>query len=119
MVSNMESPSSHPGPPLWTQLGPCDSGVSGSPPSQTLHASRQSSVSDESSPTDEIANVLRLWLEWNENYEKLTELMYQQARDFHSLQLMADDLDKLRLRAVAATEVLLKRLNEKATLKTD
>ncbi|MGB9690511.1 hypothetical protein [Thermogutta sp.] len=71
----------------------------------------------ESILTHEVAQVLHLWLEWNKNYEKLTESMYRQARDFHSLQLMADELDRLRLRAVAATEHLLTRIREKTTSK--
>ncbi|MBC7352754.1 MAG: hypothetical protein H5U08_10375 [Thermogutta sp.] len=112
MASDVEGPSSHPGPPLWTQLGPCDPSVSGHPSSSGLRPPRKSTINGQSIPTDEIADVLRLWLEWNQNYEKLTELMYQQARDFHSLQLMADELDRLRLRAVAATEYLLKRITE-------
>jgi hypothetical protein len=117
MASDVEGPSSHPGPPLWTQLGPCDCNVSGGPPSSTLHEPSKGRVEGESILTHEVAQVLHLWLEWNKNYEKLTESMYRQARDFHSLQLMADELDRLRLRAIAATEHLLTRIREKTTSK--
>lgn len=54
-----------------------------------------------------VETALQLWLRWNENYEKLTEMMFQQATDFTSLQRLADELDELRQKAVALTKQLV------------
>lgn len=60
----------------------------------------------------QIESVLLMWLDWNQRYENLTQLMYQHATNFHTLQQLADELDRLRLEALARTAELLKSLGK-------
>jgi len=48
-----------------------------------------------------------MWLQWNEAYQTLTQRMYEERTDFHQLEIMADQLDEMRLRAVEETRKLL------------
>jgi hypothetical protein len=52
--------------------------------------------------------ALRQWLQWNEAYEQLTTRMFQAKGDPGRLESLADELDRVRERAVAASRELLK-----------
>lgn len=51
--------------------------------------------------------ALRLWLDWNEAYERLTARMFQAAGDFARMEALADEIDQFRQQAVAASRELL------------
>ena len=48
-----------------------------------------------------------MWLHWNEAYDQLTARMFQVAHDQRKVEDLADHVDRLRARAVAATRRLL------------
>lgn len=90
-------------PPIWTQVRTPEPTTEESAPSQ------ESSL--EATPTEcvktQIGTVLGMWLQWNEAYQTLTQRMYEERTDFHQLEIMADQLDEMRLRAVEETKRLL------------
>lgn len=90
-------------PPIWTQVRTPEPTAEESAPYQ------ESSL--EATPTEcvktQIETVLGMWLQWNEAYQTLTQRMYEERTDFHQLEIMADQLDEMRLRAVEETRKLL------------
>lgn len=95
---------SQPAPPVWTQLQPS---IHSSDDLVLPQDAPSSSAGEKSSVKSEIETVLAMWLEWNEAYQDLTRRMYEERTDFHQLEIMADQLDDMRLRAVEATHKLL------------
>jgi thioesterase domain-containing protein len=69
---------------------------------------------DEASVRNEIATILDMWLQWNEAYQNLTQRMYEERTDFHQLEMLADQLDEMRLKAVEKTRRLLTALRKTA-----
>jgi len=91
-----------PAPPLWTQLPNCES------PAEPLPLEESHLLSkDVCDSRSRVVSVLELWLEWNEAYQTLTQRMYEEKTNFHQLEMMADQLDALRLKAVEETRRLL------------
>jgi len=91
-----------PAPPIWTQLPDCES------PAEPLPQKGADLVSnDVPNSRSRVVSVLELWLEWNEAYQTLTQRMYEEKTNFHQLEMMADQLDALRLKAVEETRRLL------------
>jgi len=58
-------------------------------------------------PLARYKEVLRMWLHWNDAYDQLTARMFQAAHDQRQVEELADHVDRLRARAVAATRKLL------------
>jgi hypothetical protein len=52
--------------------------------------------------------VLQLWLRWNEESQQLTARMFAERDNSDKLQQMLDDVDRLRMEAVAASQEILK-----------
>lgn len=91
-----------PAPPLWTRFPNCES------PTEPLPQEGSDLVSNEAPDSrSRVVSVLELWLEWNEAYQTLTQRMYEEKTNFHQLEMMADQLDALRLKAVEETRRLL------------
>lgn len=98
-----------PAPPVWTQLRtstqhPHDLAL----PGDNVVASSDGDISIRS----EIEATLETWLEWNEAYQHLTQQMYEARMNFHQLEMMADQLDELRLEAVKKTRKILTTLRK-------
>lgn len=73
-------------------------------------SSESRGTSSDISPAQTAARMqtaLRLWLDWNEAYERLTARMFQAAGDFARMEALADEIDQLRQQAVAASRELL------------
>jgi len=51
--------------------------------------------------------ALRLWLRWNDAYERLTTEMFQVAHDRSRVEAVAEEVDNLRQRALATTRAAL------------
>jgi hypothetical protein len=51
--------------------------------------------------------VLQMWLKWNDASQHATELMFQERDNPDKLREMLDDLDRMRLAAVSASQDLL------------
>jgi hypothetical protein len=51
--------------------------------------------------------VLQLWLRWNDASQQVTQLMFHERDDPEKLREILDDLDRLRLAAVSASQELL------------
>ncbi|GEM_PF-5178444 len=58
---------------------------------------------------DRMQDVLNLWMQWNNAYQELCAMMYSHRYDVQRLESLADDLDRLRQRAVRMTAELLAR----------
>jgi len=90
-------------PPIWTQIG--------SPEPTTQESVSQQESNPEATQAEclrtQIETILEMWLQWNKTYQKLTQHMYEERTDFHRLEIMADQLDEMRLRAVEETQKLL------------
>lgn len=73
----------------------------------------QEPPSESGTPLDPPANlrtweqVLSLWLEWNEVYERLTEQMFQAGSDPQRIEALLDEADRLRQRATELSRQLL------------
>lgn len=52
--------------------------------------------------------ALELWLRWNAASQSLTQRMFTERENPEKIQVMLDDVDRLRLEAVAASERLLR-----------
>jgi hypothetical protein len=52
--------------------------------------------------------ILRMWLRWNDASQQVTELMYNDRDNPEKLREMLDDLERLRVEAVTASQELLK-----------
>ena len=72
----------------------------------TQDASKEPPDSD---PLDAWRKVVMLWLSWNSSQEKLTAKMCKPGQDQRKLELMMDEMEQLRRRAVAASEAVLTR----------
>jgi hypothetical protein len=53
-------------------------------------------------------DALRLWLQWNEAQEHLTGRMFRAAKDASQIEALADHVDQIRQRALAATREALR-----------
>lgn len=102
---------SQPAPPVWTQL---QTSIHSSDDFVLPQEAPLSSTDEKSSFRSEIETVLGMWLEWNEAYQDLTRRMYEDRTDFHQLEIMADQLDEMRLKAVEETQKLLTILRKTA-----
>lgn len=51
--------------------------------------------------------VLILWLEWNEVYERLTERLFEAQGDLQRIEALLDEADRLRKRASELSRQLL------------
>jgi hypothetical protein len=51
--------------------------------------------------------VLQMWLRWNDASQQVTQLMFRERDNPEKLREMLDDLDRLRLAAVSASQELL------------
>ncbi|HWB11257.1 MAG TPA: hypothetical protein VG826_18655 [Pirellulales bacterium] len=51
--------------------------------------------------------VLQMWLKWNDASQHVTELMFQERDNPDKLREILDDLDRMRLAAVSASQELL------------
>lgn len=56
-----------------------------------------------SGQADRMRDALRHWLDWNQAYEQLTARMFQASADPERLEALAEQVDRLRRRAVAAS----------------
>ena len=65
------------------------------------------SVTSESS-ADRLEQALRLWLRWNDAYEHLTAEMFKVAHDQPRVEALAEEIDRRRQRAIAASRVALR-----------
>lgn len=91
-----------PAPPIWTQLPKCEM------PTEPIPQEEPHSISnDVRDIRSGVVSVLELWLQWNEAYQTLTQRMYEGRTDFHQLEMLADQLDALRLKAVEESRRLL------------
>jgi len=62
-------------------------------------------------PQEELfAEVLQLWLQWNEGYEQATQEMFRQRHDQERVTVMMHRLDQLRWRAAELSGHLLENL---------
>jgi hypothetical protein len=62
---------------------------------------------EEADMPNRCAEVLRLWLEWNEAYDTITERLFQVGNDRRRQEDLLDQLDALRRKAVKMSEDLL------------
>lgn len=111
MLADGPSPPVQSSSPLMEPTGACGPLPIQSGRDLTLNTSDEESGQRSFNPT-EVRDVLQMWLDWNQRYENLTHLMYQHATNFHTLQQLADELDRLRLHALAQTAELLRRLGK-------
>ncbi len=51
---------------------------------------------------DRCEQALRLWLRWNDAYERLTGDMFEAAHDQSRVEALAEEVDRLRQQAIAA-----------------
>jgi len=52
-------------------------------------------------------DAIRSWLAWNAAYEELTARMFQVAHDPARVEALAEEVDRMRRRAVAASRTLV------------
>lgn len=97
-----------PAAPVWTQLR-----LSGESDDLVLPQEVPTGTAVEGgSLGNEIETTLEMWLQWNEAYQDLTQRMYEDRTDFHQLEMLADQLDEMRLKAVEKTRKLLTTLRK-------
>jgi len=97
-----------PAPPIWTQLS-----LPGESDDLVLPQRVPTGTAGEGgSLGNEIETILEMWLQWNEAYQNLTQRMYEERTDFHQLEMLADQLDEMRLKAVEKTRRLLTTLRK-------
>ncbi|MGQ9505330.1 MAG: hypothetical protein ACUVQG_11625 [Thermogutta sp.] len=98
-----------PAPPVWTQLRTSAEHAEGLVlPGKGIDVSSDGEISIRT----EVEKTLEMWLQWNEVYQNLTEQMYEAKTNFHQLEIMADQLDELRLGAVEKTRKILATLRK-------
>lgn len=86
----------------------CPSSCSSDQVATTPHSRRRESLVVASAPTVETyQEALRLWLQWNDGYEQLTTRMYDARHAPEELETLAEQLERLRQKAIAASRVLI------------
>ena len=56
---------------------------------------------------ERMQDAIRSWLAWNAAYEELTARMFQAAHDPARIEALAEEVDRMRRRAVAASRTLV------------
>ncbi len=59
------------------------------------------------SPNSSFEEALRLWLNWNDAYEKLTSHMFEVGEDQEQLEALMDHVDRIRQQAVDLSRKML------------
>jgi hypothetical protein len=83
--------------------------LSGEPAALATAAPVSRSAAREASPESRAREVLQLWLTWDDADSHLTTQMFLARHDQRRLEALADEVDRLRHQAVAATRKLMRR----------